>query len=212
MKMKKFSQALVRTAVFAGLVASMGAASAATYQFYNGSTLYASMVTSGGTNFSMTMANAGGSLSSTAYIDYLNLAGPAGTGAGTPAGFAYTGGATATLSSATYSSAGFNDQGDTYNWKLDWQNANNSGRFTVGETVTWSITVTNANAWNFNKLHVNAFDGANSIKLNSCEVTAGSTACNPVIIRVPEPGSLALVGLALLAGGLARRSARSMRG
>ena len=204
MKMKTISQAVVRAAAFAGLAASMGAANAATYQFYNGSTLYATMATSGGTSFSMTMASAGGSLSSAAYIDYLNLAGPGGT-------FSYLSSGVATLTnSPTYSLAGFTDAGDTYNWKLDWQNANNAGRFTVGETTSWEIVVTNPNAWNFNLLHVNAFDGSNSIKLDSCEVTTGS-ACTPVIIRIPEPGSLALVGLALLAGGLARRSAKVVR-
>jgi hypothetical protein len=203
MKANKITKVLTGVAAAMALLGS-GSVHAATYQFFDASnTLYATMVTSGGTTFSMTMA---GGLNSAAYIDYLNLAGPGGT-------FSYLSAGVATLSSSSYSAAGFNDAGSTYNWKLDWQNANNAGRFTGGETVSWSIVVTDPNAWNFNLLHVNAFDGTNSIKLSSCVVPDGQTSCDgtPPPGRIPEPGTLALVGAALVAGGLVRRRARQAK-
>lgn len=191
MNIRKMAHSAVAGAVLA--IAASGA-QAATYQFYSGSTLYGTMVTSGGTTFSFTVASG---INSAAFIDYLNLRGPNGT-------FSAVGN-TQTTPTGTYSAGGFTDQGETYNWKIDFPNANTSSRFTAGETATWSITVTDPNAWNFSLLHVNAFDGVNSIKLSGCEVLTGSANCSPPITNVPEPGTLALLGAALIAGAAARR-------
>lgn len=188
----------VRSAIAACTLAAAAASQAAVYDFYDGSALFATMTTSGGTTFSLQVAS---SINSAAYIDYLNLAGPGGT-------FSYGSAGVATLTGNSYSAGGFVDQGSQYNWQLQWANSNANGgaaRLTGGETVTWSITVTDPSAWNFNLLHVNAYDGRNSIKLSGCE---RSTAQPCTVTQVPEPGSLALVGLALAAGGLVLRRSR----
>ena len=194
-KMSRITKAALATVLAVG---AMSAAQAAQYQFYNGSTLYATMVTSGGTTFTLSVASG---INSAAFIDYLNLAGPGGT-------FTNLTNSSITTASGTYNAGGFTDQGSTYNWKIDFPNPNGASRFTAGETASWSITVTDPNAWNFNLLHVNAFDGVNSIKLSGCEVVTGSTNCSPPVVNVPEPGTLALLGAALVAGSVARRKLR----
>jgi len=174
----------------AALVLSMSAANAITVNFYNGSSLFATMTTSGGTDFDLYFIGTG---YSSAYIDYLDMAGPFGAFS-SPSG-------QQTVATATYSASGFTDAGKTYNWKIDFPNPNNATRMTTGEHFLWSIAGTDPSVWNFDLLHINAFDGLNSIKLDGC--IAGTTGCTPS--RVPEPGTLALLGLGLIGLGAVRR-------
>lgn len=171
---------------------SMTSANALTVSFYNGSNLFATLSTSGGTTFSL-LFNGQGTVAG-AYIDYIDMAGPGGTFTNTSSA------AVTTASVGIYSAAGFTDAGSTYNWQIEFPNPNTFARLTIGETATWSIVVTDPNAWNFNLLHVNAFDAqGRSIKLLSC------IDCTP---QVPEPGTLALFSLGLLGLGLSRRIRR----
>lgn len=181
----------LKAAVAAALVAGAGAANALVVDFYAGTDLIATMETSLGTVFELDFVYAP---SPGAFIDYIDLAGPGGLflNLGTQA------------ASASYSAAGFTDQGETYNWRIDFPNANNifSNRFVVGETATWSIVATDPNAWDFNLLHVNAFLDGQSIKLESC--VRGSE-CGPTP-PIPEPSTYALMlaGLGVV-GWMARR-------
>jgi len=181
----------LKAAVAAALVAGAGAANALVVDFYAGTDLIATMETSLGTVFELDFVYAP---SSGAFIDYINLAGPGGT-------FLNLGPQTA---SASYSAAGFTDQGNTYNWRIDFPNSNGPGsdRFVIGDTASWSITTTDMDAWSFNLLHVNAFLDGQSIKLESC--VRGSE-CGPTP-PIPEPSTYALMlaGLGVV-GWMARR-------
>jgi len=168
-------------------VAGIGAASAETISFFNGSSLFATLETSGGTDFEL-FFNANGTAAG-AYIDYIDMRGPNGT---------FDDNSVDTAASASYSAGGFTDAGNTYNWQIQFPNANNALRFTAHETALWSIVVTDPNAWDFSLLHVNAFNAqGQSIKLTSC-VDCETT-------EVTEPGSLALLGLGIAGLGLIRR-------
>jgi hypothetical protein len=182
---------LLRAGLAAGLLAAATGAHALIVDFYNGSSLWATMTTTGGTNFKLDFVN-GASADAGAYIDYIDLAGPAGT---------FSDLSTQTQASVgRYSAGGFTDAGKTFNWQIEFPNANTSARFTEGESAMWSIVVTDPNAWDFNLLHVNAIDRlGNSIKLTSCvrgDDCGGS---------VPEPGTLALLGLGMLGLAVLRR-------
>ena len=181
----------LKALVIAGLVATTGAANALIVDFYNGTSLVATMETSDNTSFALTFVDAPGS---GAFIDYINLAGPNGD---------FSRPFLSQTATASYSAAGFTDQGNTYNWRIDFPNSNGllSDRFREGETAYWSITTTNPDAWNFNLLHVNAFIGDQSIKLDSC-IREACSPTNPI----PEPSTYALMlaGLGVV-GWMARR-------
>ena len=221
MKPNKFSRAIAQAATLTAAALAVGSANAGTFQFYNGSTLYATVVTSdippggsGGTNFSLAVAS---NLNAAAFIDWIYLRNEDQVGVATNTyTFANLAGSDVvgtysynaiTIGNNGKEQGGFTGTGgEKYNWEIDFPNGSgNADALQAGETALWSITPTNTDSWNFNLLHVNAFDGVNSIKLESCEVATGETSCTPPLTNIPEPGSLALVGLALLAGGVARR-------
>lgn len=181
----------LKALVAAGLIATGGAANALIVDFYDGTDLIATMETSLGTVFELDFVAAP---SSGAFIDYINLAGPGGL-------FLNLGSQAA---SASYSAGGFTDAGNTYNWRVDFPNSNGPGsdRFRVGDTASWTIAVTDPEAWDFNMLHVNAFLNGESIKLESCVRGADCVPTTPI----PEPSTYALMlaGLGVV-GWMARR-------
>lgn len=188
--------------VLAAAAASIALASTPSHalviNFFNGSNLYATMTTSGGTNFDLNFVGTG--VAPGGFINDVFLDGPGGTFnnlAGT--------GATAT---GTYSPNGYNGgggQGSIYDWLIDFTTANNANRLNIGEHALFSITVTDPNAWSIEKVHINAFDAAgNSIKIDGC--VEGTAGCGGT--QVPEPASLALLGIGLLGlAGLRSRRA-----
>jgi hypothetical protein len=191
---------ICKTLLAAAIGLPMTAANATVIDFYNGANLYAQMTTGGGTSFSLNFVGTG--VAAGGYISELFLDGPIGTFTNTNAGVAsFTG----TYALNSYNGGG--GQGNIYDWYLNFSNANNSGRLDIGETATWTITVTDPSAWTIDKLHLNAFDAAGgSIKLDGCiDGSAGCGGGGGVVTTVPEPGSLVLAGLALLGVGVARR-------
>jgi hypothetical protein len=175
----------------AALALSAGTANAIVIDFLDSGTVFATMTTSGTTTFQLTLAsnnNAG------AFINDLSMAGPGGT-------FTDLSNPAVTSASGTYDAGGFTNAGGTYNWFIDFPNANNASRLTAGETASWSIVTTNPNAWTFNLLHINAFDGVNSIKLDGC---LRDTICTPPV-QVPEPATLFLLSAGMLGLAVTRR-------
>jgi len=198
--MNKKRQMLFTAILAAGLVFPVASANALVINFYNGANLYAKMTTSNSTSFDLYFVGAG--VSASGFINELFMDGPAGT---------FTNNSVATSASGTYSLNGFNGGGgggNVYDWKIDFPNANNASRLTVGEHGLWSITTTANDAWNLNKIHINSFDGTNSIKLNGCIEGAncgGGGVGSGRSSSVPEPATLALVGLGLMGARLSRR-------
>ena len=170
---------------------SAGTANAIIIDFYDQGSVFATMTTSGTTTFSLTL---GANNNSAAFINDLSMAGPGGT---------FSDQSTQTVATGTYSATGFVNAGETYNWLIDFPNANNATRLTAGETAIWSIMVTDPSVWSFNLLHINAFDGEASIKLEGC-VRAVDSNCTPTI-TVPEPGTLLLLGAGILGFAVSRR-------
>jgi PEP-CTERM motif len=172
-----------------------GAANAVVIDFnYSGSSV-ATLTTSGATTFNLDFLAAPGGGS--AFINDLFMVGPGGIY------FAPSG--QATSATAAYSATGLGD-GNAYNWKLSFPTANTTSRFTVGESYSWTIFITDPNSWTIDKLHINAFLNGQSIKLDGC--VRGSESCSPPV-QVPEPATLGLMGLGLLGVAVARRRRRA---
>lgn len=181
--------------VSAVLALNAGTANAIIIDFYDESTVFATLTTSGTTDFLLTLAP---NNDTDAFVNDLSMAGPNGT---------FTNHSTDTVATGTYSALGFVDAGETYNWLIDFPNANNRNRFTPGESAMWSIVTTDPDAWTFNLIHINAFDGIDSIKLLGC--VRGTESCGPPV-NVPEPVTLLLLGSGLLAlVGVQRRKLRT---
>jgi len=186
--MKQF----VKPAVAAMLVCAAGAASAATMSFFDGATEVATLTWSGGTDFSLTFLTAP---DASAFVKSIEFVGPSGTFSDTDS---------TTSSSGTFCAAGCMDAGTAYNWDVEFTTANNAGRLTIGETATWSISPTSADAFGAPGLvHINAYLNGDSIKLDGC--STGSEGCGPVP-SIPEPQTYALMlaGLGVL-GFLGKR-------
>ena len=204
--MKATTRILAKIAIATLFGAPLVPANATVVDFFNGTNLYAQMTTSGGTSFNLSFVGTG--VSSAGFINELFMDGPSGT-------FTNTTSAAVTTVSGTYILNGFNGGGglgSIYDWRIDFpQSGSGSSRFTVGEVATWDIVITNPSQFSFNKLHINAFDGQNSIKLDGC--ISGTTGCGGGDGggggggggNAPEPGTLALVGLGLLVAVKARK-------
>ena len=165
--------------------------------FYYDGDLMATLTTSGSTNFSLAFI---GAPDSTAFINDLLLE-YTGSLAGTT--FGQLGGDTADPVSFCTAGPGCAVEGTDANVKVSWATAGGDARFQIGETSNFSITTTDASLWDFTRLHINAFLDGESIKLTGSDCT--DRTCTPPGGSVPEPGSLALIGLALLGAGVGTR-------
>ena len=176
-----------------------GNASALVFNFVNGSDLYAALEITGNTDFDLHFV--GENVAAGGFINELWLNGPDGT---------FTDNSTDTTATRTYSLNGYNGgggAGNIYDWEIQFPNANNPDRLTIGEHALWSITDTNPIDWSLAKIHINAFDASGkSIKLDGCIEIEGRD-CDTT--EVPEPGTLVLLGLGLAGLGLTRRRSRS---
>lgn len=199
--MKLFSttkKLLAATAVASAMASAP--AQAAVVDFYNGADLYATLTTSLGTSFDLYFV--GTNVAAGGFINDLFMDGPN--------GFFFNNLGTQAPASGTYQLNGYNGgggAGNIYDWLIDFSQANDANRLNIGEHALFSIIITDPNGWTTDKLHINAYDGINSIKLNGC--VRGSAGCGGTTTQVPEPASVALFGIGLL--GLAFGARRNRR-
>jgi PEP-CTERM motif len=193
-----FRKALIATVTATALASAPS--HALVINFLNGSDLYATLTTSGATNFDLHFV--GTNVAPGGFVNELFMNGPNGFFVNT---------STQTTAIGTYALNGFNGGGgggNIYDWHIDFPQPNNASRLAIGEHGRWSIVVTNPDAWSIDKIHINAFDAAgNSIKINGC--VDGTVGCGGGGNQVPEPGSLALLAIGLLGlwAGLRKRAA-----
>ncbi len=195
MKRTQLAKLLAKSAAAAAVACSMASAQAAIIDFRFGADVVATMTTSGSTdfllNFTYAPATAG-----VAFINDLLLTGP------TTGTFSHLSGEMGTACKT--SSPGCAAEGTGATWKISWPTSGgpSSNRFLEGESSSFRIAPSDLTAWDFSRLHINAFLDGQSIKLTGC--TRGDPACEPN--KIPEPGTLALLGLGLV--GLAAASRR----
>lgn len=197
MKYRQIFRSMLTGAVAAAALAS-APAHALVINFFNGTDLYAKMTTSDSTDFDLNFV--GENVDAGGFIKELFMDGPTGT---------FTDNSTDTVASGTYNLNFYNGgggDGKIYDWLITFPTGNDDdSRLTTGEHGLWSIKTTSADsadAWSVNKIHINAFDtSGNSIKINGC--VDGTSGCGTT--TVPEPGTLALIGLGLAGLGLSRR-------
>ena len=186
------------TLAAATVAVSMASAKAEVIGFYYGTDLVARMTTSGSTDFRLDFLYAPAS-SGVAFINDILLGYTGSLGGAT---FSNLGGDTAGDATACQIGPGCSGEGTVADWKISWPTSNSPNRFNEGEFSLFRITPSSVDAWDFSRLHINAFLNGESIKLTGGICENGD--CGPPT-KVPEPGSLALVGLAMLGAGFARR-------
>lgn len=168
--------------------------------FYDNANLVARLTTSGNTDFRLDFlfapAGPGTAFINDILLDY--------TGAISDiTGVFNLGGDNADAVSACFVGPGCSAEGTSADLKISWATANTPDRFQEGEWSNFQITTTNPNLWDFSRLHINAYLNGQSIKLTGSECVDGR--CTPPGNQVPEPASLALLGLGLLVAGAATR-------
>ena len=194
MNLSKVAQAVIKSAGAVALAVSVGSTQAAVFDFYYGNNVVATMSTSGSTTFSLNFVYAPASPNTAFINDVLML----NTGNATLANSTFTN-VGPELGTPAYNAAGF--EGGPWNWKVSFPLSNSPGtnRFLEGDQTTWKIETTQVSQWDFGSLHINAFLNGNSIKLDGCE---RGVSCTPT---VPEPGTLALLGIGLIGLAVHRR-------
>ena len=198
MNISRVAQAVIKSAGAVALAASVGSTQAATFDFYYGNNVIATMTTSGSTTFVLEFVDAPAGPDTAFINDILML----NTGNATLANSTYT---NVGLEDGTpaYNAAGF--ESGPWNWKVSFPTSNSpaSNRFHEGESTEWKIENTQVSQWDFGQLHINAFLNGDSIKLAGCE--RGDESCTPEVTPVPEPGTLALLSLGVIGLRVLRR-------